>query len=128
MCGVDDVTPNTASVFARPRERCAALEIDVGCGDFSVRDLEPGARDLSRRRGTRLILWDEWDAIFFVELQAGEAIARLGRAHAGDYRGADWRSLPAGAAGAGDPSFPAELLALLQAWRDAEFVEGLRCW
>jgi len=58
ICGVDDVTPNTAHLFARPREGCASLEVDVGRGDFSVRDLEAGARELSGRHGGRVILWD----------------------------------------------------------------------
>jgi hypothetical protein len=124
-CGVDDVTPNTAHLFARPRERCAALEIDVGRSDFSVGDLEGGARALSRRAPARVILWGQRDAIFFVELEAGEAIARLDRAHAGDYRGVDWRSFSAGAVA---PPFPADLLALFEARRDAEFVDGLLCW
>jgi len=125
MCGVDDVTPNTAHLFAQPRERCAALEIDVGRGDFSVRDLEGGAKELSRRAPARVVLWDQRDAIFFVELEAGEAIARLDRAHAGDYRGVEWRSFLAGAVA---PPFPADLVPLLGAWRDAEFVEGLLRW
>ncbi|HEY7372728.1 MAG TPA: hypothetical protein VIF57_11250, partial [Polyangia bacterium] len=124
-CGVDDVTPNTAHLFARPRERCAALEIDVGRGDFSVRDLEGGARELSRRAPARVILWGQRDPIFFVELEAGEAIARLDRVRAGDYRGVDWRSFSAGAVA---PPFPADLLALFEARRDAEFVDGLLCW
>jgi hypothetical protein len=125
LCGVDDVTPNTAHVYARPRERCASLEVDVGDGDFSVRDLEAGAKDLSRHHRARVVLWDEWDAIYFIELQAGEPIARLGRSHAGGYRGTDWHALAAGKAAA---PFPADLLPLLGAGRDAELVEGLRRW
>src|SRR5262249_33449774 len=97
ICGVDAVTPNTAHLYARSRERCAALEVDVGRGDFSVRDLEAGARELSGRLGARVILWDEWDAIFFLELQAGEAVARLARSHTGDYHGVDWGAIAGGA-------------------------------
>jgi len=125
ICGVDDVTPNTAHLYARPRERCAALEVDVGRGNFAVRDLEAGARELSGRHGARVILWDEWDTIFFVELDAGAATARLERSHTGDYHGLEWRAIAAGAA---PPPFPAELMPLFEAWRDAEFVEGLRRW
>ena len=125
ICGVDAVTQNTAHVFARPRERCASLEIDVGQSDFSVRDLEGGAQALSRRRAARVVLWDESDAIYFVEMEAGAPIARLARSHAGDYRGIDWQALSAGAVA---PPFPAQLVPLLAAWRDAEFVDGLLRW
>jgi hypothetical protein len=126
VCGVDDATPNTAQVFVRPRERCAALEIDVGHGDFSVRDLEAGATELSRRHGARVILWDdELGTTVYLELQAGEPIARLDRSHAGDYQGVTWHALLAREA---PPPFPVELLPLLEGWRDAEFIEGLRRW
>ena len=125
ICGVDDVTPNTAPLFVRPREGCASLEVDVGRGDFSVRDIEAGARQLSARHGARVVLWDERDAIFFVELQAGTPIARLARSHAGDYHGLDWGAISTGAVAA---PFPGELTPLLAAWRDGEFVEGLRRW
>jgi hypothetical protein len=124
-CGVDDVTPNTAHLFARPRERCVALEIDVGRGDFSVCHLERGAMELSRRAPARVILCGPRDATFFVEVEAGEAIARLDRSQAGSYRGVDWRSF---AAGAVVPPFPADLVPLLAAGRDADFVEGLLLW
>jgi hypothetical protein len=125
VCGVDTVTPNTVRVFARPRERCASLELDVGPGDFSMRDLEAGAKELSRRHGARVVLWDDWAATFFIELEAGEAIARLIHSHNGEYRGVDWRSFSTGAV---PPPFPAELVPLFDAWRDGEFVEGLRRW
>jgi len=125
ICGVDDVTPNTAHLYTRSRAHCAALEVDVGRGCFAVRDLEAGARELSARHGARVILWDEWDTIFFVELEAGAPTARLERSHAGDYHGIEWRAIVGGAV---PPPFPAELMPLFEAWRDAEFVEGLRRW
>ena len=66
-CGEDPATPNSAAIFARPRERCASLEIDTRRSDLGVGDLEAGAQELSRRRAVRVVLWDDWSAIFLKE-------------------------------------------------------------
>ena len=124
-CGEDPATPNSAAIFARPRERCASLEIDTRRSDLGVGDLEAGAQELSRRRAVRVVLWDDWSAIFLKEFEAGEQVASLISSHGGAYRGAGWYGIETGA----DPApFPPELLPLLAAWRDSEFVEGLRTW
>lgn len=118
VVGDDPRTPNLLRVYQRPRERAAALLLELPRGTTPF-DLHAAARELSQRG--RTIVSDTWPSVTLVEHTGGNETSKFDPEHNGGWRGTSWWSIENGEAA----PLTEKLVALLRAHRDADFLANL---